>query len=81
LDSKKYKEERQNWDRVANNCQKWMKTIGRDAEKVSRRIIDLAEIKEDSSVLDIATGIGEPAITAANRLGSGGHVLATDISP
>jgi enediyne biosynthesis protein CalE5 len=82
LDSKKYKEEeRQNWDRVANNCQKWLKTIERDAEKVSRRLIDLAEIKEDSRVLDIATGIGEPAINAANRVGSGGHVLATDISP
>jgi SAM-dependent methyltransferase len=26
-------------------------------------------------------GLGEPAITAANRVGSGGHVLATDISP
>jgi ubiquinone/menaquinone biosynthesis C-methylase UbiE len=82
LDSKQYKEEeRQNWDRVANNWQKWWKTIERDAEKVSRRLIDLAEIKEDSRVLDIATGIGEPAITAANRVGSGGHVLATDISP
>ena len=32
-------------------------------------------------VLDIATGIGEPAITAANRVGQNGHVLATDISP
>jgi ubiquinone/menaquinone biosynthesis C-methylase UbiE len=31
-------------------------------------------------VLDIATGIGEPAITAAGRVGSSGHILATDIS-
>ena len=65
LDSNKYKEaERQSWDRVANNWQKWWKTIERGAEKV----------------LDIATGIGEPAITAANRVGNSGHVLATDIS-
>ena len=82
LDSKQYKEEeRQNWDRVANNLQKWWKTIERGAEKVSRRLIDLGEIKPGSRVLDIATGIGEPAITAANKVGSGGHVLATDISP
>lgn len=82
LDSKQYKEEeRQNWDRVANNWQKWWKTIERGAEKVSRRLIDLAEIKSGSKVLDIATGIGEPAITAANEVGSSGHVLATDISP
>ena len=82
LDSKKYKEaERQSWDSVANNWQKWWKTIERGAEKVSRRLIELAAIKPGSKVLDIATGIGEPAITAANQVGNSGHVLATDISP
>ncbi|MGH9924356.1 MAG: class I SAM-dependent methyltransferase [Nitrososphaeraceae archaeon] len=82
LDSKQYKEEeRQNWDSVANNWQKWRKVIERGAEKVSRRLIELAEIKPSSRVLDIATGIGEPAITAANLVGSNGHILATDISP
>jgi ubiquinone/menaquinone biosynthesis C-methylase UbiE len=82
LDSKQYKEEeRQSWDRVANNWQKWWKTIEKGAEKVSRRLIELAEIKSGSKVLDIATGIGEPAITAAKKVGGSGHVLATDISP
>jgi enediyne biosynthesis protein CalE5 len=81
LDSKKYKEaERQSWDSVANNWQKWWKTIERGAERVSRRLIQLAEIKPGSKV-DIATGIGEPAITAANQVGNSGRVLATDISP
>ena len=80
LDSNKYKEaERQSWDRVANNWQKWRKTIERGA-KVSRRLLELAEIKPGSKVLDIATGIGEPAITAANQVDNSGHVLATDIS-
>lgn len=65
LDSKQYKEEeRRNWDRIANNWQKWWKSIERGAEKVSSRLIDLAEIKPGSRVLDIVTGIGEPAITA-----------------
>ncbi len=74
LDSKKYKEaERQSWDSVANNWQKWWKTIERGAEKVSRRLIELAAIKRGSKVLDIATGIGEPAITAANQVGNSGH--------
>jgi ubiquinone/menaquinone biosynthesis C-methylase UbiE len=82
LDSRKYKEaERQSWDSVANNWQKWWKTIEIGAEQVSRRLIELAEIKPGSRVLDIATGIGEPAITAANQMGNNGHVLATDISP
>jgi ubiquinone/menaquinone biosynthesis C-methylase UbiE len=83
LDPKQYKEaERNRWDSVANNWQKWWKPIESGAEKVSKRLIELAEIRSGSKVLDIATGVGEPAITVANVVGSnGGHVLATDISP
>lgn len=40
----------------------------------------MAEIKPASKVLDIATGIGEPAITVSRCVGTKGHVLATDIS-
>ena len=39
------------------------------AAKVSKRLVELAEIKPGSKVLDIATGIGEPAITAAKQVG------------
>lgn len=82
LDSKKFKEaERQNWDRVAAGWQKWWKPIERGAEEVNRRLIELAMIKSGSRVLDVATGIGEPAITAANQLGNDGYLLAIDISP
>ncbi|VFJ13610.1 class I SAM-dependent methyltransferase [Candidatus Nitrosocosmicus franklandus] len=44
-------------------------------------MIELAGIKQGSKVLDIATGIGEPSITAAQLVGENGHVLAIDISP
>ena len=72
LDSKQYKEtERQGWNSVAAGWQKWWKTIERGTDKVSRRLIELAEIKPGSRVLDIATGIGEPAITAAKYVGNG----------
>jgi enediyne biosynthesis protein CalE5 len=82
LDSKQYKEaQRQGYDSVAAAWQKWWKTIERGTEKISKRIVELAEIKSGSKVLDIATGIGEPALTAANQVGKGGHILATDISP
>lgn len=82
LDSKKFKEaERQNWDGVAAGWQKWWKPIERGAKKVNRRLIELAMIKSGSRVLDVATGIGEPAVTAANQLGNDGYVLAIDISP
>ena len=81
LDSNQYKEaERQSWNSVASGKQKWWKTIERGTEIVGRRLVELAEIKPGSRVLDIATGIGEPALTAANQVGNSGHVLATDIS-
>jgi ubiquinone/menaquinone biosynthesis C-methylase UbiE len=71
---------KQEWNSVAPAWQKWWKTIERGTEGVSRRLVELAEIKPGSRVLDIATGIGEPALTAANQVGNSGHVLATDIS-
>jgi ubiquinone/menaquinone biosynthesis C-methylase UbiE len=80
-DSEQYKEgQRQGWDSVASGWQKWWKITETGAEKVSRRLIELANIKRGSTVLDIATGIGEPSITAANQVGNSGHVLAIDIS-
>jgi ubiquinone/menaquinone biosynthesis C-methylase UbiE len=82
LDSEQYKEgERQKWDSVANGWQKWWKTIERGGRKLSERLIELAEIKPGSKVVDISTGIGEPAISAASQTGKFGYILATDISP
>jgi ubiquinone/menaquinone biosynthesis C-methylase UbiE len=66
---------------VAEGWQKWWKTFEQDAQKVNERLVELAEIKQGDKVLDIATGIGEPAITAARKVGIKGHVLAIDISP
>lgn len=79
-----YKEaQRQSWDSVATGWQEWWKTFEKDAQKLSDHLVELAKISSSSKVLDIATGIGEPAITAAKKIDSrnAGHVLATDIAP
>ncbi len=73
--------QRQSWDSVSDGWQKWWKTIENGAQNVSNRLVELAHIKAGDKILDIATGIGEPAITAAKRVGGNGHVVATDISP
>jgi enediyne biosynthesis protein CalE5 len=81
LDPEQYKAgQRQGWDSVADGWQNWWKTTETAGEKVSKRLIELAKIKQGSIVLDVATGIGEPAITAAYEVGNSGHVLAIDIS-
>jgi ubiquinone/menaquinone biosynthesis C-methylase UbiE len=46
----------------------------------TREILNLARIRLGSRVLDIAAGAGEPALSAAERVGSKGYVLATDLS-
>jgi ubiquinone/menaquinone biosynthesis C-methylase UbiE len=71
----------QGWDNVARGWQKWWKTFEKDAQKVNERLVEIAEIKLGDRVMDMATGIGEPAITAAKKVGAKGYVLATDISP
>jgi ubiquinone/menaquinone biosynthesis C-methylase UbiE/post-segregation antitoxin (ccd killing protein) len=72
--------QREGWDSVAEGWKEWWEPIEKGAQKLSQRLIELAEIKRGQRVLDIATGIGEPSITAAKVVGTDGHVLATDIS-
>jgi enediyne biosynthesis protein CalE5 len=51
------------------------------AQQVNERLIALAHVDTGQRVLDIATGLGEPACTAARRVGPTGWVVATDFSP
>jgi len=81
FDPAKYKlEQRKSWDSVASGWKEWWATFENGAQHVSDKLIDLAGIKPGSRVLDIATGIGEPAISAAKVVGKHGHVTATDMS-
>ncbi len=81
IDSKRWKEEvRNGYDTAAPGWHKWWKTIEPATIRVSKRLVELAQIKQGSKVLDIATGLGEPALTAGTQVGKTGKVLAIDIS-
>jgi ubiquinone/menaquinone biosynthesis C-methylase UbiE len=69
------------WEQVAAGWKKWWPTLEQALQHVSDRLADLAEIRPGHGVLDVGTGIGEPAVTAAQRVGPDGHVVATDQSP
>ena len=73
--------QRREWGNAAPGWLKWWDRVEEGAGKVSERLVELAGIKEGDRVLDVATGIGEPALTAARRVGPGGRIVAADISP
>ena len=82
MDPEKFKSmQRQGWDGVSEAWKKWWPVIEESTQVVSDRLVDLAGIRQGSRVLDIATGIGEPAITAARKAGPTGKVTAIDMSP
>ena len=69
FDSEQFKmTQRQSWDSAAPGWKEWWQTLEISAQKINERLIELAEIKPGNKVLDIATGIGEPAVTAARKL-------------
>ena len=74
-------EQRRAWDAAAAGWKKWWPIFEQCASHVSERLVDLAGVRSGSRVLDIATGNGEPALTAARRAAPGGSVVATDQSP
>jgi cyclopropane fatty-acyl-phospholipid synthase-like methyltransferase len=69
------------WDNAAKGWYTWWETFEQGAQKVNDKLVQMAQLKPGDRVLDIATGIGEPAVTAARRVKPGGKVIATDISP
>ncbi len=72
---------KQSWNMAAKGWEKWWDTINSGAAAVTSKLLEMAAVKEGDAVLDIATGIGEPAISAAKRAGPRGKVVAIDLSP
>ncbi|MDE3242609.1 MAG: class I SAM-dependent methyltransferase [Nitrospirota bacterium] len=70
--------QKESWSNVAAGWKKWWPTMERSARPASDLLVELADIRAGQTVLDVATGIGEPAVTAAHKVGPTGTVIATD---
>jgi enediyne biosynthesis protein CalE5 len=68
------------WDDSAEGWKKWWPTFERAAQRVNDRLVELSGARAGRVVLDIATGSGEPALTAARAVGPSGRVVAVDMS-
>jgi SAM-dependent methyltransferase len=73
--------QKQSWNQAAHGWQKWAPFQDKSTQRVSDRLVELAQVEPGSQVLDVACGYGEPALTAARKAGPEGHVTATDIAP
>jgi SAM-dependent methyltransferase len=81
FDAAKYKNaQREQWNKDGAAWRRWNPTLDRWYGDVTRQMLDLARIQPGQRVLDVATGAGEPAVSAAERVGPSGYVLATDIA-
>ena len=81
FDADKYKRtQHDQWNEDAAAWHRWGPTLQDWFSGVTRTMLDLAEIAPGQRVLDVAAGAGEPALSAAGRVGPQGYVLATDLS-
>lgn len=65
------------WQTVASGWKRWDERMRRMAKPVTDRM--MAGIQPGQHVLDIASGVGEPAIAIAQKVGPSGSVLGTDL--
>ena len=69
--------QRYGWDRAADHYEGFWR---RQLAPAQERLLAMADLRPGERVLDVACGTGLVTLPAAEAVGPGGHVLATDIS-
>jgi ubiquinone/menaquinone biosynthesis C-methylase UbiE len=72
---------REQWQDAAAAWDRWGQTLEDWLGPATEAMLDAAGVREGARVLDVAAGAGGQTLAAARRVGPGGQVLATDISP
>lgn len=73
--------EQQVWNETAREWDEEQVILGPAMQPISDRLIALAHITAGQRVLDVATGAGDPALTAARIVGPSGSVVGVDHAP
>jgi len=73
--------QRADWDAVAGAWEKWDAFQEAHTRPISEWLCRAASLSPGARVLDLASGSGQPAFTAAELVRAGGWVVATDIAP
>ena len=72
---------RTEWNAAAPGWKKYGKDMLKWLAPVSDQLIRSTGISIGQTVLDVATGTGEPALTIAKIVGPNGKVIGVDLSP
>ena len=81
FDPARYKEmTREQWQSAARAWNDWGPQLRAWLGAATDLMLDMAKIGPGSRVLDVAAGAGDQTLQAAERVGPGGYVLATDLS-
>jgi ubiquinone/menaquinone biosynthesis C-methylase UbiE len=71
--------QRDTWNRFAPGWKKWDGANLSMTKPVGEAMLDRVDLRVGHRVLDVATGTGEPGLTAASRVGTG-SVIGIDLS-
>lgn len=84
MESKQYnpaqykQDQKRTWDELADHWARWESVFEVGAHHATTRLLELGGVRPGHRVLDVATGLGEPGITAARQVGPTGQVIAID---
>lgn len=81
FDAARYKQtQHDQWNKDGAAWHRWGATLQDWFADVTATMLDLGGVSSGDHVMDVAAGAGEPALSAAERVGGSGYVLATDLS-
>ena len=60
---------------------KWNDRMSEFTREATSAVLEAARLRPGMQVLDLASGVGDPALSIAAAVGPSGHVTATDLGP
>ncbi|MDX1738415.1 MAG: class I SAM-dependent methyltransferase [Alphaproteobacteria bacterium] len=77
----KEKTSREYWSDKVDEWAYWADPMANLAHGINKPLLDSLQIKSGDKILDLASGVGEPAFSAAKLAGQSGLTIATDLVP
>lgn len=73
----------QEWteEQTVSAWRKWQAPLAAFTRGATEAILEAAQLRPGMTVLDLASGVGDPALSIAEAVGPSGHVVATDLGP